>query len=101
MFNSVRRRNVSQEFEGGKIAVVFGEVNLDLTGVSSKLAQVEIKADAVFGGINLRLPATWDVDVRGAGVFGVYQNETHRPAAPGTRCVVRGGAVFGGVRVSN
>ena len=97
----MNRRNISQDFEGGRISVVFGEVTVDLTGAASKLAEVVIQADAVFGSVNLRVPSTWDVDVRGSGVFGGYVNQTHRPAVPGTRCVVRGGAVFGGVTVSN
>ena len=105
IFGGINRKFVSQSFEGGRISVVFAGADIDLRGANTQQAEVVINADAVFGGVDLKVPDTWLVDVRGSGVFGSYEDMTHHPAQTGPnpppRLVVKGGAVFGGVTVRN
>lgn len=105
VFSGTRQKIESQEFEGGKIAVVFGGAEIDLRSAGTKREEITIKADAVFGGIELWVPSHWQTMVRGTGVFGSFEDKTF-PAAPATqgkmpRLVITGGAVFGSVIVRN
>lgn len=105
VFSGTRQKIESQDFEGGKISVVFGGAEIDLRSAGTKREEITIKADAVFGGIELWVPAHWQTIVRGTGVFGSFEDKTF-PAAPGAtvkapRLVITGGAVFGSVIVKN
>jgi predicted membrane protein len=105
VFGGINRKVQAQDFQGGKVAAVFGGVEIDLRGSTTTRDEIQIEVNAVFGGVELTVPDTWDVTVRGSGVLGGYEDKT-RPA-PATmdikrpRLIVRGGAVFGGVTVRN
>jgi len=104
LFGGVERNVTSQEFAGGSVFASFGGVQLDLRQAATKLDEVIIDARAVFGGIEIRVPDTWSVTVRGSGIFGGYEDETTaKPVADGKRphLVVTGEAIFGGVSVKN
>jgi len=105
VFGGIKQRNDSQEFEGGYLSSTFGGIELDLRGANTKLDELTIQADAVFGGIDLFLPSHWNVTVRGSGVFGGFEDQTHPPATTGNgknpHVTVVGSAVFGGVTVRN
>lgn len=105
VFSGTKQKFESQDFEGGKIEAVFGGAEIDLRNAGTKREEITIKAEAVFGGIELWVPAHWQTIVRGTGVFGGFQDKTF-PATPGTRgtaprLVVTGSAVFGSVIVKN
>jgi predicted membrane protein len=103
VFGGVQRRIDSQEFEGGEVSAIFGGVEIDLRGAATKKDEVVIELNAIFGGVELRVPDTWNVSVRGAGIFGGYEDKTmpRRDPASGKRplLVITGSAVFGGVTV--
>lgn len=104
VFGSIRRKIDSQEFEGGKIEAVFGGVRVDLRQAGTKLDEIFIRTDAVFGGVDLFVPETWRVTVRGDGVFGGFEDRTMARPATDTKSphlVVTGSAVFGNVSVRN
>jgi len=104
-FSGTRQKIETQDFLGGKVAALFGGAEIDLRSAGTKREEISIKADAVFGGIELWVPSHWQTIVRGTGVFGSFEDKTF-PAAPGQegkmpRLVVTGGAVFGSVVVKN
>jgi cell wall-active antibiotic response 4TMS protein YvqF len=106
VFGGINRRIDSQEFEGGYLSAVFGGIELDLRKANTKKDEITIEANAVFGGIELTVPEHWRVTVRGSGVFGGYDDQTHpSPAATvdekRPHLIVIGSAVFGGVSVKN
>ncbi len=104
VFGGIQRRVDSQDFEGGELSSVFGGIELDMRGANTKRDEIVIEANAVFGGIELLLPDRWNVTVRGAGIFGGYEDKTHPPANPAekrTHLTITGSAVFGGVSVRN
>ena len=102
IFSSVERVIASQEFEGGTVSGVFGSADIDLRAAATKKPVITVQADSVFGSIDLKVPSTWQTEVRGSGVFGSYEDYTHKPAAADApKLIVRGGAVFGGVTVRN
>jgi len=58
----------------------------------------------VFGSCEIRIPATWDVVVRGNAVLGEYTDKTRQRLVEGStakRLIVRGGAVLGSVVIKN
>lgn len=101
VFGGSRRRFDTQNFEGGEALVVFGGINIDLTKAGMQKEEVRIEANALFGGIDIRVPENWQVVVRGAGIFGAYEDKTWRagPEEKKPRLIVSGFAVFGGVVV--
>jgi predicted membrane protein len=105
IFGGSRRRIESQEFEGGEAVAVFGGVELDLRKAATKKEEIVIEANAVFGGIDIRAPEHWKIVVRGAGIFGGYEDKStdSRPGENGKRptLVITGYAFFGGVTVQN
>ncbi len=105
VFSGTRQRLETQDFLGGKVTTVFGGAEIDLRGVATNREEIAIKAEAVFGGIELWVPAHWQTIVRGSAVAGAFEDKTF-PAAPGTqgkapRLVITGAAVFGSVIVKN
>jgi len=104
IFGGVERRISSQDFEGGQACAVFGGVELDLRPAEMRGNQATVEANAIFGGVEIRAPESWNVIIQGVGVFGGYSDQTRHPApgaSPVKELIVRGGAVFGGVEVRN
>lgn len=104
VFGGVQRRIDSQEFEGGQVVSVFGGADIDLRAAATKKDEIHIELNSVFGGVDLRVPDTWDVTVQGSGIFGGYEDKTmpRRTPESGKRphLIITGSAVFGGVTVS-
>jgi predicted membrane protein len=103
MFGGAELNMSGQEFQGTAITAVFGGYNLDLRKSIMKSDRAIVEATAVFGGIELRVPATWNVVMQGAPIFGGYSDETlhPEPASNAPQLIIRGAAVFGGIAVKN
>ncbi len=103
IFGGSKRTVVAQDFRGGKVAVIFGGVTLDLTGAAMAEDVAVLHVSALYGGVSIKIPTTWNAEVHGAGIFGGFGDHSiHPPAMPGMkRLIVRGGAVFGGVGIKN
>ncbi len=108
ILGGVKRRIDSQEFEGGDCTAVMGGIELDLSRAATKLDEVVIEANALMGGVDLRVPPDWEVVVRGMGIMGGYDDATRPPVninmgtgARRPRLIVTGQALWGGVKVKN
>jgi hypothetical protein len=105
VFGGTKRRIDSQDFQGGDAFAMFGGVCVDLRNAGSKRDQILIEANSMFGGVELRVPETWNVTVRGAGIFGGYEDKTLdarvAPDAKQPHLIINGIAIFGGVKVRN
>lgn len=93
----------SDGFEGGEALAVFGGYKIDLRNATMAGASATIAASALWGGIEIRVPETWNVNAQGLGVFGGYSDRTRHPreAANAPQLVINGFAIFGGVDVKN
>ncbi len=84
---------------------MFGGFELDFTraGIAGDSAVLHI--DAVFGGVEIRIPPHWNCELRGTAVFGAFTDETLHPDPANfpniKQLIVKGSAVFGGVEVKN
>jgi len=103
VFGGSKRAVVAQDFRGGKVAVIFGGVTLDLTGAGMAEDVAVLNVSALYGGVSIKIPPTWSAEVRGVGIFGGFGDHSiHPPAAPGMkRLIVKGAAIFGGVSIKN
>ncbi|HEV1284763.1 MAG TPA: DUF5668 domain-containing protein [Bryobacteraceae bacterium] len=105
IFGGSRRRIDSQDFQGGEAFAMFGGIEIDLRKAASTRDEILIEVNAIFGGVEVRVPETWNVTVRGAGIFGGYEDKTmdSRAAPDGKQphLIVNGFAVFGGVTIQN
>ncbi|HEY1206687.1 MAG: DUF5668 domain-containing protein [Bryobacteraceae bacterium] len=93
------------DFRGGEVFAVFGGCQVDLRKAAMQVSEAVIHANALFGGIEIRVPPSWSVFIHGVPLLGGYTDETHHPS-PGEgveikRLVVTGFAMFGGVGVKN
>lgn len=105
-----RRRIISKNFMGGEIVAIFGGFDIDLTQADFPGDQVEIEIVSIFGGGEIRVPATWEVIVDSVGIFGGTTDRTWHPqsvpaaaapATPAKKLIIKGVAIFGGLTIKN
>jgi predicted membrane protein len=103
IFGGGERRINSPDFTRADILAIFGGYKLDLRNAGIKGASAIVDATAIFGGIEILVPETWNVIVRGVGIFGGYGDETHLPelSERAPELIVQGVAIFGGVAIKN
>lgn len=103
IFSGIKRRIDTQDFQGGEVFAMFGGVELDLRKAGTTREEVIIEVNAIFGGVEVRAPETWNITVRGIGAFGGYEDKTMRmaPDVKAPHLIVHGFAAFGGVTIQN
>lgn len=92
--------NSSQNFKGGRLTAIMGGIEIDLSGAKMAGDHCEIEATAIAGGIDITVPRTWKVEMRGTPILGGYSNRTgivEDPLAP--VLIVKGAAIMGGVEI--
>ena len=88
-----------QEFKGANLDAVFGSVELDLSHAILKTDQV-INANAIFGGIEIKVPTGINIKVKSTPIFGGVSNKsktTYQENLP--TLYINGVAMFGGVEI--
>lgn len=100
-FGGVKLQNDSRHFKGGKVALTFGGLELDLRQAVMEQAEATIDINATMSGIELRVPRDWQVVVQLAATMGAVEDKTTAPPAPGHRLVLRGELMLGGLEVKN
>ena len=104
VFSGVQRKVVSKNFRAGKVACVFGGVDIDFTQADIN-GKVEIKFDVVFGGAKIIVPPHWTIYNQIDGAFhGVDDKRKFNASVsmdPEKILVLRGSVVFGGVEIKS
>ena len=91
----------SQAFRGGDLTAVMGGCEVDLRRASLRGPAV-IEVFAMWGGIEVRVPEDWTVELRGLPLLAGFVDKTRPPAlASDKRLIVRGVAIMGGVEIKN
>jgi predicted membrane protein len=102
IMSGVSRKVASPEFAGGEVTAFLGGVQLDLTGATIKGPEAHITIFAMWGGIELKVPAAWVVDMQVTPFMAGYEDKTTPPAdnnAP--RLIISGLLTMGGAEVKN
>lgn len=104
VFGGGELRSGSTDFRGGDVLALFGGYQIDLREADIKTEAI-LNANAMFGGIEIRVPEHWSVRLEGTPILGGYNDTTRHPRvenpAEAKQFVVRGFAMFGGVEVKN
>ena len=97
-----RRANSSQNFQGGEITAVMGGAEVDLRGAAIADEEAVLNIFAFWGGVELRVPREWNVQVLATPILGGFEDKTLQPASNAApRLVIRGYAIMGGVEIGN
>jgi hypothetical protein len=82
-----------------------GGYQVDLRKAVIARSPAVLHANAMFGGIEIRVPRSWRIILDGLPLLGGYTDETDHPEAasgvPVPELIVKGFASFGGVVVKN
>ena len=91
------------DFKGGQATAVMGGCEIDLTGSETAGGPAEISAFAMWGGVDIKVPADWEVRMDGSALLGGFVDSTSRSTESGKRKVltVKGMALMGGVEAKN
>ncbi len=102
VLGGIEHRSTAADFRGGEATAFMGGINLDLRDATMEGNQAVIEVLAVMGGVDIRVPADWGVDVRITPVFGGLENRTSQPLGDSTkRLVLQGTVIMGGVEIRN
>ncbi len=98
VFSGSELRFDNERFEGAELTAVFGGVECDLRGAIIP-EDCTVRATAVFGGVDIFLPDTVNVQLRSSSLFGgVSDKKRPRPAISGAPTLyIQGNSLFGGV----
>ncbi len=104
-FGGGELKSDAQDFQGGEVLTIMGGYQVDLRKASIVRSPAVLHANAMFGGIEIRVPRSWRVILDGLPLLGGYTDETEHPdaqsGAPVPELIVKGFASFGGVVVKN
>lgn len=88
-----------KSLHGANLDAVFGSVELDLSKAIIKKDQV-INANAIFGGVEIRVPSGVNIKVKSTPIFGGVDNKTkteYNESLP--TLYINSIAIFGGVEI--
>jgi len=103
LLGSNNRRVISKQFKGGRVSCIFGGAEIDLTQCDIE-ETVVIDIVAAFGGVDLTLPANWNVRNEISVFLGGVDDKRRSYAQPGgtTKTVIlKGTVMFGGVEIKS
>jgi len=102
MMAGVKRQNMSADFRGGDVNAIMGGVELDLRSAQVRDGEtVVIDAFALWGGVEIFVPANWRIEGNVLPIMGAFEDNTRPNGETGPRVLVRGTAVMGAIEVKN
>lgn len=105
IFSGTDRHLTTKNFRRAQITAIFGGFKLDFTQADIEGSAAVIDATCIFGGGEIRVPVSWEVDMRGVGIFGGYGDKTVHlppdPERPAKKLILQGAAIFGGIEIRN
>ncbi|MCT4543840.1 MAG: cell wall-active antibiotics response protein [Vallitalea sp.] len=103
MFSGSDIINDSENFKGGHLTAAFGGIDVDLrnANISSNEPAI-IDSFVAFGGIEIKVPIDWKVQVKGIPLFGGWSNKTDRNIINADKVlIVKCFVLFGGLEIKN
>lgn len=93
--------NDSSDFQGGNLGTAFGGIDVDLRNANIIGDEpVIIDVFVAFGGIDIKVPMDWKVEVKGIPLFGGWGNKTKREKVNTNKVlIVKCLILFGGLDV--
>ncbi|XZF14105.1 LiaF transmembrane domain-containing protein [Chitinophagaceae bacterium MMS25-I14] len=95
----------SKEFRGGVISTTFGGVEINLMQADSSVQPMEIDVRVAFGGVEMLVPAHWEVIVEIQPSFGSVEDQrmvrTSNAGEEKKTLILRGSVSFGSVEIKS
>jgi len=100
----------TKNLKGGKITAIMGGGTIDLREADIQESEIVIDAFSVMGGIEIKVPTTWEVNMQGTPLLGGMDNKTSfhaandkdsRPGQSPKQLTIKGMAIMGGVEIKN
>lgn len=100
VFSGVENSNYSKNFKGGKLTAIFAGIELDLMDAEIYDNTAVVMVTALFGGVELIVPAHWNVEIQATPILGGIENHTKFNSdenAPTLK--IKGTAIFGSIEI--
>jgi ABC-type multidrug transport system fused ATPase/permease subunit len=105
VFGALRRKLESNDFRGGDLIAIFGNIDIDLRRalITPAVRSAQINAMTVFGATKIRVPQSWRVAVSGVGILGNFEDKTIPPntGPDAPTLIVTGYSIFGSVEIED
>lgn len=102
ILGGVERQNNSQDFRGGNVTAIMGGIEIDLRWASiTPPHEAVMEVFAMWGGIEIRVPADWTVISQVQPILGGFEDSTTPPRDESKRFILRGSVIMGGIEVKN
>lgn len=101
ILGGAKRVSATRDFRGGDLFAVMGGVEIDLRGATIASSPAVLEVFVLWGGIDVRVPPTWAVEMRGVPILGGFDDRTASNGANDQRLVIKGFAIMGGVEVKS
>jgi predicted membrane protein len=100
--SGVKRQSTARDFRIGSASAIMGGVELDLRNAEvSEGHEAVVDAFAMWGGVEIFVPANWRVIGDVFPLMGAFVDKTAPTPGAGPTLRVRGTAVMGGIEVKN
>jgi hypothetical protein len=93
----IERRVTSSAFRGGELTAVLGGGQIDMREAIPAGGQAVIDVFAMMGGLEIRVPDSWSIEVRATPVLGAIRDTRPPASSTGPRLIVRGMVFLGGI----
>ena len=84
-----------------EVSAIMGGCDVDLRDAVPTTDPIAIQVFAMWGGIDIRVPPGWIVEIEAWPILGGVVDNTQVPALPAHRVILRGMAFMGGVEIKN
>ena len=94
----------SKSFQGGKVTAIMGGGKIDLRDADIVGDEIFFDIFAFWGGVELMVPQSWQVNMRALPILGGAENKTSpdpNDTSPVKRLTIRGTAIMGGMEIKN
>jgi len=97
-----KRSSSSKDFRGGNLTAFLGGCDIDLRDASIAAGEASLDVFAFWGGIDVKVPEDWAVELRVLPVLGGSEDKTRQPQnLTGKKLVVKGTVFMGGISIKN
>ncbi|MDQ5932386.1 MAG: hypothetical protein QG649_471 [Patescibacteria group bacterium] len=91
----------ANDYQGGKATAILGGISLDLRKAEIK-STASLELFAFMGGVELKVPEHWQVNVAGTPLLGGWENKTVKPTAKKAPVLnITATCFMGGVEIKN
>jgi predicted membrane protein len=92
----------TSDFRGADLTAVMGGCEVDLRGCSIAGDEADVNIVALWGGVDLKVPDDWNVELRVVPILGGCEDKTKAPIEGASkRLIVNGVAIMGGIGIRN